>query len=80
MSLAAWQSELTYGGWKHVPSMYLICKKDEAIPFPVQERMLTAIGEGVLKREICDSGHGPMLRMLEKVVEVIKRAAGEEFA
>jgi pimeloyl-ACP methyl ester carboxylesterase len=81
MSLKAWQSELSCEAYRDVRSTYLICEADEAIPVKQQERMIKAVGEAdgedVVRVERCGSGHSPMLKCPERVVEVIRRAAGE---
>lgn len=77
MSLAAWESRLEYESYREVPSTYLMCTEDLAIPFEKQEQMLKRAG-GSIVTEVCGSGHSPMLKMPEKVVEVIRRAAGED--
>jgi pimeloyl-ACP methyl ester carboxylesterase len=81
MSLKAWQSELSYEAYRDVRSTYLICEADEAIPVKQQERMIRAVGEAdgedVVWVERCGSGHSPMLKCPVRVVEVIRRAAGE---
>lgn len=31
-SLGSFKQEVTYAGWKHVPSVYIVCDRDMAIP------------------------------------------------
>lgn len=69
---AGWDETITYCGWKDVPSVYLVCNKDQAIPPPVQMQMAAAAGS---KIEECDAGHMVIVSMPEKVAEVVKRAA-----
>jgi hypothetical protein len=68
---------LTYAAHKHVPSTYLLCTQDRAIPFPIQQLMVAAAGEGVVSTHVCDASHLPMLSMPETVASVIRKAAGE---
>ncbi|KAL1967164.1 hypothetical protein VTN77DRAFT_3455 [Rasamsonia byssochlamydoides] len=75
----AWPSfntPLSYPAYQHVPSTYLFCEQDMAIPLPGQKAMASFAGEG-LKTHTCTASHSPMLSMLELVVNVIRGAAGE---
>lgn len=66
-----WDDTITYCGWKEVPSVYLVCEKDQVIPPPMQ----TQIGEMAgCKMESCDAGHMAILSVPEKVAEVVKSA------
>lgn len=71
-----WADALEYAGWQIVPSVYLICENDNAIPVGVQEQVAMTAGSEI---ERCSSGHMVSLTMLEKVVEVVRKAAGEVF-
>ncbi|KAL2855897.1 hypothetical protein BJY01DRAFT_231521 [Aspergillus pseudoustus] len=66
-----WEATVEYAGWKHVPSVYLICEGDNALPVPLQEQLAALAGSRV---ERCSTGHLPQLSQPEKVVEVIERA------
>ncbi|KAF2160578.1 hypothetical protein M409DRAFT_59835 [Zasmidium cellare ATCC 36951] len=69
-------SRLTYAGWKHVPSTYIYCLKDNAIPIVVQKMMVeqTAKGYGV-RTETLDASHSPFWSMPKETAEAIQRAA-----
>ncbi|MCJ1402764.1 hypothetical protein MMC11_005985 [Xylographa trunciseda] len=67
-----WDGTVTYCGWKDVPSVYLICESDGAIPPPLQLQLAEMAGSQIEK---CNAGHMPMLSMPERVVEVITSAA-----
>jgi pimeloyl-ACP methyl ester carboxylesterase len=69
-----WADTIAYAGWKDIPSVYLICEKDGILPKELQAQMAEAAGSKV---ETCSSGHMVMLSQPEKVVEVIRTAAGE---
>ena len=71
---AGWDDTVTYGAWKDVPSVYLVCEGDACIPPEMQLQMAEMAGSEVEK---CAAGHMPMLSMPERVVEVV-RAAVEE--
>lgn len=70
-------SRLTYAGWKHVPTTYIYCEKDNAIPIHVQKMMVeeTAKGFGV-RTEWLDASHSPFWSMPTETAEAIRRAAG----
>jgi len=67
-----WDGTITYCGWKDVPSVYLVCESDGAIPPPLQLQLAGMAGSQIEK---CDAGHMPMLSMPDRVVEVITCAA-----
>ncbi|KUJ08693.1 alpha/beta-hydrolase [Mollisia scopiformis] len=66
---------LTNVGYKYVPSTYLFCENDQALPLEVQKSMVASVeGEvfgGKMGEVSCGAGHSPFLSMPEKVVEVI---------
>ena len=67
-----WNGTIRYCGWKDVPSVYLVCEKDQVLPLEIQLQMAGLAGSEVVR---CSSGHCVMLSMPEKVVEVILSAA-----
>lgn len=69
-------SKMTYPAWKDVPSTYLICEKDNAIPVERQEAMSSQKG-GKFTVVRCEEGHSPFLSRPELVARVIRKAAGE---
>ena len=71
---SGWDGTVTYAGWNNTPSVYLCCEVDAVIPPALQHQMVEMAGSEV---ETCDAGHMVMLRLPEKVVEVIRKAAGE---
>ncbi|KAJ5594596.1 uncharacterized protein N7459_000804 [Penicillium hispanicum] len=66
-----WDDVVAYTGWKHVPSVYLICEEDKALPVPLQEQ-LAALANSKIER--CNAGHLPHLSQPKRVLEVIKTA------
>ena len=68
---AGWDDTVTYGVWKDVPSVYLVCEGDACIPAAVQLQMAERAGSKV---ERCAAGHMPMLSMPDRVVEVVRAA------
>lgn len=69
-------SKVTYPGWKYVPSTYLYCEKDNAIPIHAQKGMVESSGVN-WKTETLDASHSPFLSFPEEMANSIRRAAGE---
>ena len=57
--------------WRDVPSTYVICDRDNAIPVPAQEAM--AARAGTTHRIDCD--HSPFLNHPDEVADLIRAAA-----
>jgi pimeloyl-ACP methyl ester carboxylesterase len=77
-SYRTFHSKCTFAAWKVVPSTYLYCLRDQAIPIVIQKLMVegTAGGAGVVMRtEAVDAGHSPFISKPEEVVAAIRRAA-----
>ena len=70
------ESRPTYAAWKHIPSTYLVCENDQAIPLAAQEAMLAQEGANfdVVR---CGADHSPFLSMPDFTADVVRRAAGE---
>ena len=66
-----WDDVVTYGAWKIVPSVYLVCEGDACLPPTMQLQMAERAGSSVEK---CAAGHMPMISVPEKVVEVVVAA------
>lgn len=69
-------SKVTYPAWKYVPSTYLLCEKDMAIPIHVQKAMVESPG-AAFTVETVDASHSPFLSMPAETARSIRRAAGE---
>jgi len=69
-----WSGKFTYAGWKDVPSVYLACEKDAAVPFELQKKFAALAGSEIFT---CSAAHMPTLSQPDKVVEVVRKAAGE---
>jgi Alpha/beta hydrolase family len=67
-------SPLSYAAWQHVPSAYLLCEADQAIPIQAQEGMVAASG---MVSERCSASHSPFLSQPEVTASFIRRQAGE---
>ncbi|KAK0516644.1 hypothetical protein JMJ35_001247 [Cladonia borealis] len=61
-----------------VPSVYLICENDNALPVSMQEQLAKNIGEGC-NIERCSAGHSPFISQPEVVAKIIRRLAGENI-
>lgn len=63
---------VTYTAYLEIPSTYIVCENDKALPPSVQERMI-AQGKGAFRVERCQEGHSPFLSNPDYIVECIKR-------
>ena len=70
--------EVTYAAWRHIPSTYLVCEDDMAIPLGFQEAMIARPGASFTV-ERCKSAHSPFLSMPEFTANIVRRAAGEKI-
>ncbi|KAH7369821.1 prolyl aminopeptidase-like protein [Rhexocercosporidium sp. MPI-PUGE-AT-0058] len=74
-------SKLTTAPWKTIPSTYILCEKDNAIPLQGQEGMIAGAREEAPEAfdvvERCEAGHSPFLSKPEwlagKLVESASR-------
>ncbi|KAH9219213.1 Alpha/beta hydrolase fold-1 [Leptodontidium sp. 2 PMI_412] len=66
--------------WREIPSSYLLCEDDKAIPPQVQEAMVEACKKEGAKMEIVRvmSGHSPFLSKVEETVQWLRGVAGED--
>ena len=67
---------VTYTAYLEIPSTYIICENDNALPLAAQETMI-AQGEGAFDVERCKEGHSPFISNPGFIVDCIRRAAGE---
>ncbi|KAI9933193.1 hypothetical protein MW887_007665 [Aspergillus wentii] len=66
----------TYTAYLEIPSTYIVCDNDNALPAVVQERII-AEGKGAFDVERCEEGHSPFLSNPEFIVDCIRKAAGD---
>ncbi|KAI7356456.1 hypothetical protein KC354_g10408 [Hortaea werneckii] len=66
-----------YAAWKHIPSTYMVCEQDNAIPLAAQEALISQPG-AQFRVERCSASHSPFLSMPDLTAEVVRRAAGEQ--
>ncbi|GLA28547.1 hypothetical protein AnigIFM63326_006126 [Aspergillus niger] len=75
-SYQTFHSKLSYEAWRHVPSTYLYCLKDEAIPLPVQRMMVEEIAKGVnIHTHVVNASHSPFYTAPAEVADAIGKAA-----
>ena len=67
MALAAKHQTLTAVAWSSIPSTYVVCTRDQAIPPDAQRAMAERSGSVV---EL-DASHSPFLSMPDKVAELL---------
>jgi pimeloyl-ACP methyl ester carboxylesterase len=73
-------SHCTYAAWKEIPSTYLYCLRDAAIPLAVQRMMVEETAKGVeMKTETVDASHSPFISQPAELAAAIRRAAGEDI-
>lgn len=79
-SLCTIQAPTLGASWKTIPSSYLMCEKDLAIPLQAQEMMVDAAREKGAQVEVSrlETGHSPYLTMPKETVDWIRTVAGEE--
>jgi pimeloyl-ACP methyl ester carboxylesterase len=78
-SYRTFYSTMTIEPWLQIPSSYLICTLDAAIPLPVQEMMIEAAQKKNPKAfdlvERIEAGHSPFLSKPEATAAYLERAA-----
>lgn len=67
---------VTYTAYLEIPSTYIVCQNDRALPACVQERIV-AQSNGSLKVERCSEGHSPFLSNPSYIVNFIRTVAEE---
>ncbi|KAJ5766319.1 uncharacterized protein N7511_003935 [Penicillium nucicola] len=77
-SYKCFHSPCTYAAWKEVPSTYLYCLQDAAIPLAVQKMMVEVTAKGYgMNTETVDASHSPFISQPDGLTAAIRRAAGE---
>ena len=62
----------TWAAWRHVPSSYLVCGKDNAIPAFLQDMMIAQEGANFDVTRFEDCSHSPFLSRPEETAEFIR--------
>lgn len=81
MAFATKKAKATAASWKEIPTSYLLCEDDRAIPAAAQEQMANGVREmgGEIEVERINTSHSPFLSQPDVVVEWIRRVAGEKL-
>jgi len=69
-SLPAFNQPITKVGWKEIPSTYIICEQDNAIPVFAQEAMSARASEQIRM----NSDHSPFLSAPRELAEIIAKS------
>lgn len=72
-SISSFEQPVRAVGWRDVPTTYVICDQDAAIPVFAQEQMSQRAGD--LRR--LDADHSPFLMLPDEVVALIAEIASE---
>jgi hypothetical protein len=79
-SYKTFYSEVSVEPWMTIPSAYLLCGKDNAIPVQAQEGMVNMAKEKNPKAfdlvETCDASHSPFLSMPDIVATFLIKSSG----
>lgn len=80
MSWHAMEGETSYAAYADIPSRYLLCTRDNCMPFVAQQGMVqAAVAAGAkLETEEVDAGHSPFLSKVAETSAFIRRTAGEQ--
>ena len=80
-SIGIYFSTTTYAAWKHIPTTFVICEKDLALPKASAVAFIKGAKEATPTAfdtiETVDSGHFPMLSQPDWTTRMLRRAAGE---
>jgi pimeloyl-ACP methyl ester carboxylesterase len=74
-SAAVMDTTMKKCAWSYVPSTYVVCTADKAVPPPVQEMFAGMAGS---TRKELDSGHSAFLSKPEEVLALIEEIAHEQ--
>jgi pimeloyl-ACP methyl ester carboxylesterase len=69
---SGWDGTVTYAGWQHVPSVFVVAKHDRVLPAPLQLQLAELAGSQV--KEI-EAGHMLQLAKPAEVAAIIQEAA-----
>ncbi|OOF92058.1 hypothetical protein ASPCADRAFT_509554 [Aspergillus carbonarius ITEM 5010] len=74
-SIAVFSGASTYEPWHDIPTAYIVCEEDRALPLPVQEQMALALNTRSIYR--LKSSHSPYLSMPDKLADILEELAGK---
>jgi hypothetical protein len=72
-------SKTTGAAYLQIPSVYVLCEKDQGVPPPVQEAMIKAAQDGGanMKVERIATSHSPFLAKPEETFKIILRSISD---
>ena len=70
---SGWDATVEYAGWQEIPSGYMICEKDAAIPKDLQRQIAGFASSDPV--ESCDAGHCAPITQPDAVAKFIVRCA-----
>jgi hypothetical protein len=78
-SLATLHAPATAASWRVIPTEYLLCELDEAIPWQGQQAMIDGVREqgGVIEVTRIAAGHSPFLSRVDETVGWVRGVVGE---
>lgn len=80
-SFATKEAKATDASWKRIPTSYLLCEDDLAIPAPAQEAMTGMVRDmgGDIDVVRIKASHSPFISQPDTTVDWIRGAAGESL-
>jgi len=73
---SAFYSPQEYSAFKFIPSTYIVCKLENAVPAAFQEMMATQPGADIVIERL-KASHSPFMSMPDETSNIIRKAAGE---
>ncbi|GKZ65960.1 hypothetical protein AnigIFM50267_010319 [Aspergillus niger] len=74
-SIAVFSGASSFEPWHVMPTVYIICEEDRALPPPIQEQMAEMLSTKWIYR--LKSSHSPYLSMPDKVADILEELAGK---
>lgn len=74
-SRAVFAGAVAYEPWHRIPSAYIVCEEDQALPLPLQEMLASKLGRDWTYR--VKSSHSPFLSMPGRLAAVLEELAGK---
>jgi pimeloyl-ACP methyl ester carboxylesterase len=67
-----WNQEVSFAGWREVPSVFIVTEEDQVIPLPMQEHMAQTAGSEVIRLK---AGHMAQLSQTAEVARIVDEEA-----
>jgi hypothetical protein len=82
-SLGPYWTKTTYASWRHIPTTFVYCEQDKALPHPFVKMKVTEAKEAgphmIDVEETGDSGHFPFPSQQDWTEKMLRRAAGQKI-